>query len=82
MEGRSPFSPDRNHIHHLLMDRFELSHRQTAARILLLNIGISLLFWLLGAVLSHLWVVMALLTLSILFSLYLRNLRQQMRVKN
>jgi UDP-N-acetylmuramyl pentapeptide phosphotransferase/UDP-N-acetylglucosamine-1-phosphate transferase len=82
MEGRSPFSPDRNHIHHLLMDRFELSHRQTTARILLLNISISLLFWLLGALLSHLWVVVALLALSILFSLYLRNLRQQIRVKN
>jgi UDP-N-acetylmuramyl pentapeptide phosphotransferase/UDP-N-acetylglucosamine-1-phosphate transferase len=82
MEGRSPFSPDRNHIHHLLMDRFELSHRQTTGRILLFNILISLLFWLLGAFLPHLWVLVALLAISILFSFYLRNLRQQMRVKN
>jgi len=82
MGGRSPFSPDRNHIHHLLMDRFALSHRQTTARILLLNISISLLFWLLGSFLPHLWVLVALLALSILFSFYLRNLRQQMRFKN
>jgi hypothetical protein len=82
MEGRSPFSPDRNHIHHLLMDRFELSHRQTTLRILLFNIGISLLFCLLCSYLTHLWVVLALLSLSILFSIYLRNLRQQLRVKN
>ncbi|NDE04252.1 MAG: undecaprenyl/decaprenyl-phosphate alpha-N-acetylglucosaminyl 1-phosphate transferase [Flavobacteriia bacterium] len=82
MEGRSPFSPDRNHIHHLLMDRFELSHRQTTARILTFNILNSLLYWLLGAFLSHHWVVVALLVMSIFFSVYLRNLRRQMRVKN
>ena len=82
MEGRSPFSPDRNHIHHLLMDRFELSHRQTTARILTFNILISLLYWLLGAFLSHHWVVVALLVMSIFFSVYLCNLRRQMRVKN
>jgi len=82
LEGRSPFSPDRNHIHHLLMDRFELSHRQTTARILTFNILISLLYWLLGAFLSHHWVVVALLVMSIFFSVYLRNLRRQMRVKN
>ena len=82
MEGRSPFSPDRNHIHHLLMDRFELNHRQTTFRIFLLNIAVALLFWFLGAYLAHIWVVAALLGLSILFSFYLRNLRQRIRVNN
>jgi UDP-N-acetylmuramyl pentapeptide phosphotransferase/UDP-N-acetylglucosamine-1-phosphate transferase len=82
MEGRSPFSQDRNHSHHLLMDRFELNHRQTTFRIFLLNIAVALLFWFLGVYLAHIWVVAALLGLSILFSFYLRNLRQQIRVNN
>jgi Flp pilus assembly protein TadB len=82
IEGRSPFSPDRNHIHHLLMDHFQLNHRQTTLRILLLNMSIALLFWFLGVYLTHIWVVAALLGLSILFSFYLRNLRHQNRVNN
>ena len=81
-EGRSPFSPDRNHIHHILMDRFELTHRQTTLRILLINILVSLLFWAVCYVLPHLWALLCLLVFSILFSLYLRNLRQQLRVND
>lgn len=34
--GRSPFSPDRNHIHHLLLDK-GLSHKHVALACLLLN---------------------------------------------
>jgi UDP-N-acetylmuramyl pentapeptide phosphotransferase/UDP-N-acetylglucosamine-1-phosphate transferase len=81
-EGRSPFSPDRNHIHHILMDRFELSHRQTTLRILLVNMAVSWLFWAVCYFLAHLWAVLVLIVFSILFSLYLRNLRQQLRVNN
>lgn len=80
VEGRSPFSPDRNHIHHLLMDRYNLSHRQTTARILLINIMVCLLFWAVSYYLPHLWAALSLLVFSILFSLFLRNLRQQVRV--
>jgi UDP-N-acetylmuramyl pentapeptide phosphotransferase/UDP-N-acetylglucosamine-1-phosphate transferase len=36
-QGRSPFSPDRNHIHHLLLDR-GLNHKQVALTCLLLNV--------------------------------------------
>lgn len=36
-QGRSPFSPDRNHIHHLLLDR-GLNHRYVTLCCLLLNI--------------------------------------------
>ena len=81
-EGRSPFSPDRNHIHHILMDRFALTHRQTTLRILLINILVSLLFWVVCYYLPHLWALLCLLVFSILFSLYLRNLRQQLRVND
>lgn len=79
-EGRSPFSPDRNHIHHLLMDRYQLTHRQTTARILLFNIAVCCLFWGICYYLPHLWASFSLVVFSILFSLYLRNLRQQLRV--
>lgn len=37
-QGRSPFSPDRNHIHHLLLD-LGLSHRYVALSCLLMNIS-------------------------------------------
>jgi UDP-N-acetylmuramyl pentapeptide phosphotransferase/UDP-N-acetylglucosamine-1-phosphate transferase len=39
IEGRSPFSPDRNHIHHFLLD-LGMSHRQ----ITLTLVGVNLLF--------------------------------------
>lgn len=79
-EGRSPFSPDRNHIHHLLMDRYNLTHRQTTARILLVNIAVCLLFWAVSYFLPHFWAVISLLLFSFIFSLYLRNLRLKVRV--
>ena len=30
IQGKSPFSPDRNHIHHIIIDRFSWSHRRTS----------------------------------------------------
>ncbi len=36
--GRSPFSPDRNHIHHLLLDR-GLNHGQVTVLCLLMNVS-------------------------------------------
>ena len=38
LNGRSPFSPDRNHIHHLLLDR-GLNHKYVTFSCLVLNIG-------------------------------------------
>lgn len=37
-KGRSPFSPDRNHIHHLLLDR-GLNHSQVTLVCLLMNVS-------------------------------------------
>ncbi|MEN9699204.1 MAG: hypothetical protein RLZZ301_402 [Bacteroidota bacterium] len=75
-EGRSPFSPDRNHIHHLFMDRYGLTHRQTTLRILLLNIGITLLMWPVCKYLHQMQAALILLGFSFAFSLYLRSLRR------
>jgi len=42
MRGRSPFSPDRNHIHHVLLDA-GLSHRQGTAVLVTTAAGFALL---------------------------------------
>lgn len=40
--GRSPFSPDRNHIHHILLDR-GLNHRQVTLTLSAVSIGLVVL---------------------------------------
>ncbi|MFT6808268.1 MAG: UDP-GlcNAc:undecaprenyl-phosphate GlcNAc-1-phosphate transferase [Saprospiraceae bacterium] len=42
LKGKSPFLPDKNHIHHLLLD-LGLSHMQSTALLLLVNTGFLLL---------------------------------------
>lgn len=37
LKGRSPFSPDRNHIHHLLLD-LKLSHMQATSVLIIVNV--------------------------------------------
>ena len=37
IRGRSPFQPDRNHIHHLLIDS-GLSHMQATAALVVVNV--------------------------------------------
>jgi UDP-N-acetylmuramyl pentapeptide phosphotransferase/UDP-N-acetylglucosamine-1-phosphate transferase len=39
-KGRSPFSPDRNHIHHLLLDR-GLDHRYVTVSLVALNAALA-----------------------------------------
>ena len=48
-EGRSPFSPDRTHIHHRLLD-LGLSHRQTVLVIYGICLGLAILSMLLSGV--------------------------------
>ena len=81
-EGRSPFSPDRNHIHHLIMDTYQLTHRQTTARILLLALCMPLVLWGLSFWLSHFWLVIAMLLKSIALALWLRSLRRKINAKS
>ncbi len=44
LEGRSPFKPDRNHIHHILTD-LGLNHAQSTLMIASFNISMIGLFW-------------------------------------
>lgn len=51
LRGKSPFSPDRRHIHHLLID-FGFSHMQATAVLLLVNMVFISLAFSLGKVLE------------------------------
>jgi UDP-N-acetylmuramyl pentapeptide phosphotransferase/UDP-N-acetylglucosamine-1-phosphate transferase len=44
LDGRSPFSPDRNHVHHLLLDN-GLGHAAVTFTCVGINIGFILLAW-------------------------------------
>jgi len=44
INGRSPFTPDRNHVHHLLLDR-GLSHAAVTFICVGVNVGFILLAW-------------------------------------
>ncbi|MDX1652573.1 MAG: MraY family glycosyltransferase [Brumimicrobium sp.] len=44
LNKRSPFSPDRNHIHHLIIDYFDVSHRRASFFIGVANFLFVLLF--------------------------------------
>jgi UDP-GlcNAc:undecaprenyl-phosphate/decaprenyl-phosphate GlcNAc-1-phosphate transferase len=65
-QGRSPFSPDRNHIHHRLLD-LGLSHRQTVFVIY----GICLALALLALLLSGVNQLYAFLAIFLVFGLVL-----------
>lgn len=64
IQGRSPFRPDKNHLHHLLLKR-NLSHK----KIVLLLGAASLAFVLLALCLSTVSVHLAFLTISTIFFL-------------
>ena len=44
LKGQSPFKPDRNHIHHLLLNA-GLSHMQATATLVMVNIGFIILVY-------------------------------------
>jgi UDP-N-acetylmuramyl pentapeptide phosphotransferase/UDP-N-acetylglucosamine-1-phosphate transferase len=45
LNGKSPFTPDRNHVHHLLLDR-GLGHAAVTLTCVGVNVGLILLAWL------------------------------------
>jgi len=47
MNGKSPFSADRNHLHHILIDAFKISHRKASFYIASVNIACVVIFSLL-----------------------------------
>lgn len=47
LKGKSPFSADRNHLHHVLIDAYKISHRKASFYIASVNVACVLIFSLL-----------------------------------
>ena len=62
INGRSPFTPDRNHVHHLLLDR-GLSHAAVTFSCVAINVGFILLAYF-TRLIGPTWLMLILLTLS------------------
>ncbi|MEK7225158.1 MAG: MraY family glycosyltransferase, partial [Bacteroidota bacterium] len=76
--AKSPFTPDRNHVHHLLLDN-GLSHPAVTFTCVAINIGFIILAWLgrsLGP--NYLMLIMLVLSFSGLGLLYYRKSRRKM----
>ena len=79
IKGKSPFAPDKNHIHHLLLD-LGLSHMQTTSLLLVINIGFIIMAIRLQYLNPILFITVAfasayMLTQAVKFSIYLRKRR-------
>ena len=81
IRGRSPFSPDRNHIHHLLID-FGFNHMQATAILVIVNIFFIIIVFTLQD-LGSLNLLLLIFGLAILLSasLYLTVSRRKKRQK-
>ena len=62
---KGPFSPDRNHVHHILIDFWGLSHKQASFIIGCFNIMFVILFVILGSKAKNLGMVIMLVTVVI-----------------
>ena len=81
LKGRSPFSPDRNHVHHLLLDA-GLNHAAVTLACTGINIAFMLLAWFgryMGS--SYLLLIMLTIAFSGLGLLYYRNPRHRMVIE-
>ena len=85
---KAPFSPDRNHIHHVLIDFWGLSHKQASFIIGCFNLLFVLLFIVLGSTAKTFWLVMILVgSVVILTYVFFRynysftTLKQKIRIK-
>lgn len=79
MNGKSPFTPDRNHLHHLLLDR-GLGHKAVTICCVGINIGFILIAWVgrsLGSTLL-LTTMISLAFIGIAFLYYYRRPRRTM----
>jgi UDP-N-acetylmuramyl pentapeptide phosphotransferase/UDP-N-acetylglucosamine-1-phosphate transferase len=65
MKKQSPFAPDRNHIHHVIIDAFRISHRRASFFIGLTNFLIVALFSIM-AILTDQWIILAILLLFLI----------------
>jgi UDP-GlcNAc:undecaprenyl-phosphate GlcNAc-1-phosphate transferase len=67
MNKRGPFSPDRNHIHHLLIDYLRLTHRKASIYIGIVNFLFIAIFFILGANYSNYMLLLLMILFIFLF---------------
>jgi UDP-N-acetylmuramyl pentapeptide phosphotransferase/UDP-N-acetylglucosamine-1-phosphate transferase len=78
LHGESPFTPDRNHIHHLLL-RLGLNHQQVTGGLVLTNIFIPLFAYFAQGLGSN-WLLITLLCMGALCVFVLANIYARRRV--
>jgi UDP-GlcNAc:undecaprenyl-phosphate GlcNAc-1-phosphate transferase len=76
-EGRSPFSADRNHIHHVLTDYFDWPHIRTSIALAFFNIAVFSLFLVISIFLSQIFVAVFLVILLVALTAFLTYLRKK-----
>src|SRR5690606_14624546 len=63
---QGPFSPDRHHTHHILVDYLNLSHKQASLIIAGFNFLFVILLIVLGGITTNLWMITSLVIVCIL----------------
>lgn len=76
IKKQNPFSPDRNHVHHILIDYFKFSHIKASLVIGIINLLFTTVFLILSSVLSSLSIIflMIVIFLTVAYSLYRLNI--------
>ena len=85
---KSPFSPDRNHTHHILINYFKISHRQASFIVGGFNLVFVYLMILLGSSSNNFWLVLVIvvtvIALGFLFYRYdysFSNIKRKIRFR-
>lgn len=82
LKGKSPFSANRDHFHHLLIDAFKLSHRRASFLIALFNVSFLGIILLILQEFSISAVIFLILCLLILMTFYCVKLEKQINRKH
>lgn len=80
MNKKEPFSPDRNHIHHVLVD-LGWSHIKSSVVISLVNLGVILIIYFLNFYFSYLWLSATLVAILLFFIFLLFKLNKNFSAK-
>lgn len=71
MNGQGPFSADRRHIHHVIVDYLKISHRRACFVLMTVNIGLIFLFFVLDTYFKGLILLVFLLLFIVVISFLL-----------
>lgn len=89
LNKRGPFSPDRNHIHHILIDYLKLSHRRASFFIGVVNFLFIAIFFTLCANANNVLLLILMVVCVLLFVYFFyrinfsyKNLRRRLKMRN